>query len=123
KGANVAMMDRAIRPLDVNDVTRTHFQDADILNKIIQTVTGVNDNAMGQYNSGRRSASEARVVTAGAAGRMKMHGQLIWDSSLGRLGRLMVSNLRQSLSLEAFTGVVGADPMIQGRYDAFKGTP
>ena len=49
----------------------------------MEVVTGVNANAMGQYNSGRRSASEARVVTAGAAGRMKMHGQLIWDTSLG----------------------------------------
>lgn len=123
KGTNPAMMDRAIKPLDVNDVTRGHFTDADALGKIMEVVTGVNANAMGQYNTGRRSASEARVVTAGAAGRMKMHGQLIWDTSLGRLGRLMVSNLRQSLSLEAFTGVVGADPMIQGRYDAFKGTP
>src|SRR4029077_189723 len=123
KGANVAMMDRAIRPLDVNDVTRTHFQDADILNKIIQTVTGVNDNAMGQYNSGRRSASEARVVTAGAAGRMKMHGQLIWDSSLGRLGRLMLSNDRQSLSLESFKSIIGDDPMIEQRYGTWKGTP
>ena len=123
KGANAAMIDRAIRPLDVNDVTRGHFTDADALGKIMEVVTGVNANAMGQYNSGRRSASEARVVTAGAAGRMKMHGQLIWDTSLGRLGRLMLSNLRQSLSLEAFQGVVGVDPMIQMRFEAFKGTP
>ena len=111
-------MDRAIRPLDVNDVTRAHFADADVLGKIMEIVTGVNANAMGQYNSGRRSASEARVVTAGAAGRMKMHGQLIWETSLGRLGRLMLSNLRQSLSLERFQGVVGEDPMVQARYDA-----
>ena len=123
KGANAAMIDRAIRPLDVNDVTRGHFTDADALGKIMEVVTGVNANAMGQYNSGRRSASEARVVTAGAAGRMKMHGQLIWDTSLGRLGRLMLSNLRQSLSLEAFQGVVGVDPMIQARFEVFKGTP
>ena len=124
KGTNPAMMDKAIRPLDVNDVTRTHMADADVLNKIMQAVTGVNDNAMGQYNSGRRSASEARVVTAGAAGRMKMHGQLIWDTSLGRAGRLMLSNLRQSLSYESFAGTIGShDPMMQQRYDMFKGTP
>ena len=89
----------------------------------MQVVTGVNDNAMGQYNSGRRSATEARVVTAGASGRMKMHGQMIWETSLGRLGRLMLSNLRQSLSMESFTLVVGEDPMIQQRYQTFKGTP
>jgi hypothetical protein len=123
KGANPAMMERAIKPLDVNDVTRGHFADADVLGKIMQVVTGVNDNAMGQYNSGRRSASEARVVTAGAAGRMKMHGQLIWETSLGRLGRLMLSNLRQSLSLESFAMVIGEDPMLEQRYTLWKGTP
>ena len=123
KGANPAMMERAIRPLDVNDVTRGHFTDADILNKIIQTVTGVNDNAMGGYNSGRRSATEARAVTAGAAGRMKMHAQLVWETSLGRLGKLMLSNLRQELSLESFQKTIGEDPMIQQRYDLWKGTP
>ena len=63
------------------------------------------------------------MVTQGAAGRMKMHGQLIWESSLGRLGRLMLSNLRQSLSLESFQSVVGEDPMMQQRYALFKGTP
>ena len=123
KGANPAMIERAIRPVDVNNVTQGHFSDAEALGKIMEVVTGVNANAMGQYNSGRRSASEARVVTAGAAGRMKMHGQLIWDTSLGRLGRLMLSNLRQSLSLESFTSVVGVDPMIQARFETFKGTP
>src|SRR4029077_17345693 len=62
-------------------------------------------------------------VTAGAAGRMKMHGQLIWDSSLGRLGRLMLSNDRQSLSLESFKSIIGDDPMIEQRYGTWKGTP
>src|SRR5580765_1479053 len=123
KGTNPTMMDKAIRPLDVNDVTRGHFADADTLGKIMQLVTDVNDNAMRQYNSGQRSASEARVVTAGASDRMKMHAQMIWETSLGRLGRLMVSNLRQSLSLESFQSVVGEDPMIQMRYQAFKETP
>ena len=123
KGANPAMMERAVRPLDVNNVTQGHFNDAEILNKIIQTVTGVNDNAMGGYNSGRRSATEARAVTAGAAGRMKMHGQLIWETSLGRLGRLMLCNLRQELSIEAFKQTIGDDPMIDQRFQLWKGTP
>ena len=123
KGANPAMMDKAIRPLDVNDVTRGHFGDADALSKIMELVTGVNSNAMGQYNTGRRSASEARVVTAGASGRMKMHAQLIWETSLGRLGRLMVSNLRQSLGMDSFEQIVGEDPMLEARFTLFKGTP
>ena len=133
KGMSVPL-DRALKQLDVRDVTAGHMADADILGKLMETVTGVNGNAMGQYNSGRRSAQEARVVTAGAAGRMKMHGQLIWESSLGRLGRLMHSNLRQSLSFESFSRAIGTgtgvpalgitpEMDIQRRFVAFKGTP
>lgn len=115
----------AVMQLGVNDVTSSHMQDADILGKIMQLVSGVNDNAMGQYNSGRRSASEARVVTAGAAGRMKMHGHLIWEQCLGRIGRLMYANSRQSLSPETFQRIVGVDGKTDPalRYQLFQGTP
>jgi hypothetical protein len=133
KGMSVPL-DRALKQLDVRDVTAGHMADADILGRLMETVTGVNGNAMGQYNSGRRSAQEARVVTAGAAGRMKMHGQLIWESSLGRLGRLMHSNLRQSLSFESFSRAVGTGTAVPAtgmtpeqdvmmRFANFKGTP
>lgn len=115
----------AVMQLNVSDVTAGHLQDADILGKLMQMVSGVNDNAMGQYNSGRRSASEARVVTAGAAGRMKMHGHLIWEQCLGRIGRLMLSNSCQSLSLESFTDTVGYDGKTDPaqRHLLFQGTP
>jgi hypothetical protein len=97
----------------------------------MQIVTGVNDNAMGQYNGGRRSATEARNVSAGAAGRMKMHAHLIWEQMFDTLGHQMLSNLRQELSMDFFSKIVGqgkVDPMtgqsnIEQRYAAFKGTP
>lgn len=131
KGMGKGGIDRYIKQLEVKDVTSTHMVDADLLSKIMEVVTGVNGNAMGQYNSGRRSAQEARVVTAGAAGRMKMHGHLIWDGGLGPLGRQMLSNSRQSLSEDMFMRALGkpdqADPeAVQAamlRYAAFKGTP
>lgn len=113
----------AVMQLSVSDVTAGHMQDADILGKLMQMVSGVNDNAMGQYNSGRRSASEARVVTAGAAGRMKMHGHLIWEQCLGRIGRLMLSNSRQSLSSESFSRIIGKAQATPERYAMFTGTP
>ena len=43
------------------------------------------------------------MVTAGASGRMKLHGQLIWESSSGGLGRLMVSNLQAELEHREFS--------------------
>lgn len=111
--------------LKVQDVTGGHMADADLLGKIMEMVTGVNGNAMGQYNSGRRSAQEARVVTAGAAGRMKMHGHLIFEQGLAPLASMMLSNLRQSLSMESFVRVIGQEAMTKdpNRYAAFKGTP
>lgn len=125
KGVSVPNLERAVGQLRVQDVTGAHMNDMEVLGKLMEQVTGVNGNAMGQYNSGRRSAQEARVVTAGAAGRMKMHGHLIWESSLGRLGRLMLSNSRQSLSVESFQRVVGTDPLLDPamRFATYKGTP
>jgi hypothetical protein len=35
----------------------------------------------------------------------------------------MISNLRQSLSIESFEMAIGKDPMIQQMYELFKGTP
>lgn len=124
-------LERAVGQLKVQDVTGAHMADADILGKIMQTVTGIGDNAMGQYNSGRRSAQESRVVTAGAAGRMKMHGHLLWESGFSRMGKHMLSNLRQSISLEMFAMSCGQDfgtvidPAgdLAQRYIKFKGTP
>lgn len=147
KGVSPPSLDRVVGQLRAQDVTQGHMQDAEILSRLIETVTGVNGNAMGQYNSGRRSAQEARVVTAGAAGRMKMHAQLIWEASLGRSGRLALSNLRQELSFDSFSRIIGplpddampeVDPMtgmpsgpmpksgvqkLQERYAAFQGKP
>lgn len=115
---------RWVTQLDTRDVTAGHLNDAEILGKIMQVVTGVNDNIMGQYNQGRRSAQEARTVLSGAAGRMKLHGSLIWATGLAPLGQMMLSNLRQSLSPEVFMRVIGGDPNeAQLRYQAFKGLP
>lgn len=129
--ASKSGVDRWVKQLPIQDVMMGHMTDADLLGKIMEVVTGVNGNAMGQYNSGRRSAQEARVVTAGAAGRMKLHGHMIWDGGLGPLGKMMLSNSRQSLSEESFLKVVGrpnqndqeAVQEMMMRYQAFKGTP
>jgi hypothetical protein len=119
-----AGVDRFVKQLDMRDVTQSHLQDAEILGKIMQVVTGVNDNIMGQYNQGRRSAQEARTVLSGAAGRMKLHGHLIWETCFAPLGKQMLSNSRQSLSSEVFARLIGGDPQeAQQRFVGFQGTP
>ncbi len=124
KGANAALSEKALRQVDVRDVTSSHFSDADTLSSIIQVVTGINQNALGQYAPGRRSAREAAQVQTGASGRMKMHGSLIFESGPGRLGRLMMSNQRQMLELKSFAKCIGKqESNIQNRYLSWKGTP
>lgn len=116
----------AISQLPAQDVTAGHMGDVDTLSKLCDTVSGVNNNLQGQANTGRRSAQENRVQTAGAASRLKMGGELLWESGFGRNGKLMLSNSRQSLSLESFARAIGLDqndPELQERYIAFQGTP
>lgn len=121
-GAGKSGVDRWVKQLQMADTTSGHMVDAELLGKIMEVVTGVNGNAMGQYNSGRRSAQESRTVTAGAAGRMKMHGQLIWDTCLAPAGRQMMSNSRQALSFESFQKAISKNAD-DTRFQQFKGTP
>jgi hypothetical protein len=121
-GAGKSGVDRWVKQLQMSDTTTGHMVDAELLGKIMEVVTGVNGNAMGQYNSGRRSAQEARTVASGAAGRMKLHGHLIWDTGIAPTGRQMMSNSRQALSFESFQKAISKDAD-QARYEQFKGTP
>lgn len=125
KGVSVPL-DRAVGQLRVQDTTGQHMSDAEMITKIIEVTTGINGNMSGQYNSGRRSAQESRVVTAGAAGRMKVHAALLWDQLFGRAGRLIKSNNRQELTIEMFARIIGKsveDPDTQMRFVDFAGTP
>lgn len=127
-------IERTVGQIKVQDVTQNHMTDSELLTRTMEQTSGVNNNMTGQYNTGRRSAQESRVVTAGAAGRMKTHGHLIWTTGPGRLGRHMHANQRQSLSFETFQRRIGtgrpnantgetAEQNIARRYVEFRGTP
>lgn len=129
KGVNLPL-DRAVFQLRVQDVTGSHMADQDLLSKVMQVVTGVSDSMQGQYSQGRRDATQSRQVLAGAASRMKMHGGLIWESSLGRQARHMLTNHRQNLDIEQFAFALGLNlkdpaqkPIIDERFAKFKADP
>ncbi len=100
-------IDKVLKQLEAYDVTKQHVADMGTLMQMVQTVTGINENALGQYSSGRRSATEARSVNAGAAARLKMHGQLLWMQCLEPLGRQIIANTRQGRSKEVYDMIVG----------------
>lgn len=108
-------VERFVKQLTVQDNTTGHITDANMLMQLLQTVTGVNENAMGQYNSGRRSATEARAVISGASARMRMLAELIWTGGIAPVGRQIMLNSRQSMSQETFVRRVGL-----GKADQFQ---
>lgn len=124
-------IDRAIMPLPMNNVTTGHMTDAELLGGIMKAISGVNENLTGRVNSGRRSAREIGDANSSAAGRLKTHAHVLWESGLGRLGRLMLSNQRQALTLPSFMSILGEGNIdiqtgasdIQDRFTAFKSTP
>lgn len=100
-------VDKWIKQLELKDVTAGHLQDVSVLQGMIQLITGINENLLGQFHQGRRSASEARAVQAGTANRLQMIANLIWVDAMEPLGRMMLSNLRDGLDEPALVQITG----------------
>jgi hypothetical protein len=115
-GAGQRGIDRWIKQLNVTDVTTNHLQDAKFLEELIQLTSGINDNMMGQFNGGRRSAQEARNVFTSAASRLKMIATLIFRMCLEQMGRKMLSNLRDGLDEQTMVKLVGIDDTVNGGF-------
>ena len=107
KGTQVSSLDRIVKQLDVMDVTARHVGDIEMLSQLVQLVTGINENALGQYAGGRRSATESRNVNAGAAARLKMHASLMWQQGIEPMGRMMLSNTRQGRTKDIYNQIIG----------------
>ena len=119
KNAPVGDIRQLVHQLDIRDTTTGHFGDADTLMKTMQFVTGVNENAMGQYAPGRRSATENRAANSGASARMKMLLSCAWDSALGPLGKKMMINQRQGFSFETYQKVFGKSDNVAAKWPLF----
>jgi len=108
-----------IQQLKTNDPTVTHIQDADTLMKMMYQVSGVNENSMGGFHGGRRSATEARNVQAGSAARMKLIGTTIYQMAIGPLGKQLLINARQWMSDETFFKILGEDEDTYAAWELF----
>lgn len=100
-------VERFIKPLPVQDVTQNHFADAAEISRIMEKVSGVNENAMGSFHTGRRSATEARTVAQGAAARLIVIIRLAWVGALAPLGQCLLENLRVNLPPDQFAKIIG----------------
>lgn len=120
KGAPKLGVDRFAKQLQFNDYTSGNFNDAEVLMKVMQVVTGVNENAMGQFHGGRRSATEARAVNSGSAARMKVTAKLLWDCAFTPLGQKMLCNHRQGITYPGWQKIIGDNT--EERFQQFKPT-
>lgn len=96
-----------IQQIKYTDMSQQNMAEAESLMKIMQMVTGVNENAMGQYAPGRRSASENRAANQGASSRMTLHATLLYDQVLQPMAQKALINQRQNMSFETFVKIVG----------------
>ncbi len=113
---------RGIMPLEIKDSTQGHVADMAALTALMQSITGVNDNMSGQYNGGRRSATEARSTMTGAASRVKMVFDVMWGMAYQPQANRMLLNHRQAITVEEFTSVCG-QAKAQQYFEQFRGTP
>jgi hypothetical protein len=100
-------VEKWITQLQLQDVTTNHITDAKLMEDFAKTATGVTENILGQFSSGRRSATENRNVNNSAAARLLLTAYSIWEVALLPLGRHMLTNIRDGMTVEQLVRIVG----------------
>jgi hypothetical protein len=100
-------IDKYVKQLDMMDVTSKHMDDSSQIHGLVQVTTGISDNALGQYFTGRRTATESRNANTGAAARLKLTALLLFKTALEPMARKMVANHKRGLDVETFVRVAG----------------
>lgn len=114
-------VDRFYKPVEVKDSTQGHIGDMQFISSLIQQITGVNNNMMGEVASGRRSATENRASNNGATARLKMVFDTIWGGHYTPQANRMLTNLRQQLPEDEFARVCG--PKKAAYFSQFRADP
>lgn len=110
KSAGQSDVRRYFMPVQTVDPTQNNLQEVQALKELLEGVTGYSGIMQGQYSSGRRDATQSRVVTAGAAARAKTTLGSIWES-FQMLARQFNANNRQEMPFETFARIVGQTPV------------
>ena len=93
--------------LGVSDITRSNVSDMDMIASLLQRTSGINDNMMGQVNSGRRTATETRSTNTMGISRMKTLVEYQSACGYSPLSQLFVQNSQQYYSGEKKLRIVG----------------
>lgn len=119
----------AVNQLQTVDITRSHMQDALVVIDMMQRLTGVVDNVMGQVNSGgRKTATEVRTSSSFGVNRLKTACEYASAMGFSPLSRKLVSNTQQRYDgekqfkiagdlIRQKTPVMVTPDMIAGQFD------
>jgi hypothetical protein len=94
--------------LQVQDITRLHLQDAQVVMRLLNYLMGMSENMMGsQQMGGRKTATEIRASTGFGGNRQKTMAE--WFSSQGftPLGAKIVQNTQQYYDVEKQFRIAG----------------
>lgn len=99
---------KAITQLNVNDVTRGHLQDSQLIEQLIQRTSGVVDNIMGMVSQGgRKTATEVRTASGFSINRLKTQTEYWSCLGFGPQIERMLSNTQQFMSIERKMKIAG----------------
>lgn len=105
------------------DVTTTHLTDMANISSLSKEATGLQENLLGQYAEGRRSAREASNVNANGASRVTLPIKGLWESALLPCGRKMLANHRQGLDIQQLVSIVGLQRIVSDPASAYAFLP
>lgn len=124
-------LDKIFKQIPVQDVTRTHMTDVQMLFGLGERITGVNDQIMGALTGGsRKTATEVRTTTSFGVNRLKTITEYMSAMGMAPHAQKLVQNSQQfydatakvrrvgSFALEAGEAFLSVSPQdIQGFYD------
>jgi hypothetical protein len=92
----------------INDVTRTHLQDLQMMIGIGERTGGVNDQIMGMLSTGgRKTATEVRTSTSLGINRLKTSAEFASTCGFDPLSVMMVQNTQQYYDMELKFKIAG----------------
>jgi hypothetical protein len=103
--------------LQVGDVTRSHLNDMQVFEQIVQRVLGVNDNVMGMVNTGgRKTATEVRSSTSFSVNRLKTTCEWFSAAGFAPLTQKLIQSSQQLYDLERKMRIVGDIGMMSPQF-------
>lgn len=98
----------ALHQLEVSDVTRTHMADLNVMESVIERLTGVSQSMMGMQDpGGRKTATEVRTSTSFGVNRLKTQCEWFSITGFGPLTQKLVQRQQQLYTANKKFRIVG----------------